>query len=431
MIDENENENQNSTYHVLLLISVAVVVSVGVGWFLLDKNSRVDVEEDTGEELAAPSPSFGNATEEAEAPELDIESALRKARLAAQAGMLAEPENRSAIRFYKRILEFDAGHEVANAELNVVLGELATVSANLLLEQRFEEAYKLAVLVAGVRPDHPLVNEVQQTLDQRTTELVTQVMQLAEGGQGDVALSTLASAEALPGRNPAYFEALRESVAEILEAGRVNNLAANVQAQANRIVATETWLGRARDAISAGNLITPVDASARDILAERSTLDEQGIEVQQELILAIIAEIEKDIIEAEFSDAEQLMQAAADLNVDSDTMSRLQMSLDLARVELQSSRVLSTSSFVRVSMARPEYPQQARRRGVTGWAVAEFTVTSSGQTAQIAIVDAEPEGVFNESAIAAVSKWTFEPRVFRGQPIDQRAAARLVFDLEK
>ena len=65
-----------------------------------------------------------------------------------------------------------------------------------------------------------------------------------------------------------------------------------------------------------------------------------------------------------------------------------------------------------------------------GWVDVVFTVTTTGHTSDIEIVGAEPANIFDSSVIEAVEEWTFEPRQYKGQPINQRTAARLVFNLE-
>ena len=57
-----------------------------------------------------------------------------------------------------------------------------------------------------------------------------------------------------------------------------------------------------------------------------------------------------------------------------------------------------------------------------------FSETGVGQ--EIEVRQSEPERIFNKAAIDAVRQWAFEPVVYRGRTINQRAAARLSFTLE-
>ena len=62
------------------------------------------------------------------------------------------------------------------------------------------------------------------------------------------------------------------------------------------------------------------------------------------------------------------------------------------------------------SYSAPQYPQGAKRRGVSGHVDVAFNVTPDGRTAAIEILDAEPAGLFDRSVTRAIRKWRFEPR---------------------
>jgi protein TonB len=57
-------------------------------------------------------------------------------------------------------------------------------------------------------------------------------------------------------------------------------------------------------------------------------------------------------------------------------------------------------------------------------------VTTEGATDAVEVTQAEPERIFDKAAIEAVRQWAFEPVVYRGRTISQRAGARLTFALE-
>ena len=78
----------------------------------------------------------------------------------------------------------------------------------------------------------------------------------------------------------------------------------------------------------------------------------------------------------------------------------------------------------------PVYPRSALRRGQEGWVEVEFTVSSDGSTAEVEVVSSSVAKVFDRASIRAVDQWQFRPRVFRGEPIDQRVRARISFTLQ-
>ena len=60
----------------------------------------------------------------------------------------------------------------------------------------------------------------------------------------------------------------------------------------------------------------------------------------------------------------------------------------------------------------PEFPEEATRRNITdGTLKARLTIDGQGAVTAVQIVDAVPPKakVFNDAAVAALSKWRFEP----------------------
>jgi protein TonB len=78
----------------------------------------------------------------------------------------------------------------------------------------------------------------------------------------------------------------------------------------------------------------------------------------------------------------------------------------------------------------PVYPQAALRQGIGGWVEVEYTVNERGSTGDVAVVAADPRGVFDEAAIAAVAAWKYRPRVVNGRPVAQRTSVTLNFSVE-
>jgi protein TonB len=79
----------------------------------------------------------------------------------------------------------------------------------------------------------------------------------------------------------------------------------------------------------------------------------------------------------------------------------------------------------------PEYPMQARQRGIEGWVVLEFTISRAGTVKDPAVVAAHPGTVFNRSALQAVRKWKYNPKIQNGQAVERPGVkVRLDFYME-
>lgn len=79
----------------------------------------------------------------------------------------------------------------------------------------------------------------------------------------------------------------------------------------------------------------------------------------------------------------------------------------------------------------PQYPREALIEGISGYVVVEFTIEADGSVADPKIVESQPRRVFDRSAIRAIYKWKFKPRVVDGKPVVRRGSTRLDFELDE
>lgn len=436
-----DEENVNSSLNIWIFISVAVVLCGGIGWFLLDTEPAQETVASVAplaETMAEPEPvSVAEVaelvTEEdlaVETPDSELEADLRKAQIAAAAEIYAEPADQSALYYYGRVLEREPGHEVANAELDAVLGQLQIVVDGQLAEERLQDAYRLAGLVAAVRPGHAIVETVQQDLDRRASELVEQAMQDARAGNNSRALATVEQAESLPGQNSEYYEAIRESIADVDQSLRDAARRRAERERAAYVASANQWVEDTRAAIAAGNLVAPAGTSARDLFLSRSVEDEYQSELRSELAAAFVAGVEAAVNASDFDLADALLAAAPDVGVPDEAVTALRNQTDERYAADKAKTLLAVNELVRRKNAAARYPRRAVERGISGWVEVEFTVTENGSTSDIRIANADPSGVFDSAVISAVEQWEFEPRVVRGRTIEQRTVARMVFNLE-
>lgn len=74
----------------------------------------------------------------------------------------------------------------------------------------------------------------------------------------------------------------------------------------------------------------------------------------------------------------------------------------------------------------PVYPQRAQARGIEGYVLLEFVVTTSGAVRDPVVVEAKPPGVFNRSAIEAALKFKYRPRVANGERLEVSGVRNLI-----
>lgn len=92
----------------------------------------------------------------------------------------------------------------------------------------------------------------------------------------------------------------------------------------------------------------------------------------------------------------------------------------------------SDRDVVPLVRVEPQYPMSAKSRGVEGWVELMFTITKAGTVTDIVITAANPGTIFNRSAVQAVSKWKYNPKVENGSAVNRPGVRqRIKFQLPK
>lgn len=93
---------------------------------------------------------------------------------------------------------------------------------------------------------------------------------------------------------------------------------------------------------------------------------------------------------------------------------------------------LGGGNLVKQVMIAPVYPRRALQRGIEGFVDVAYDVTAYGTTTNLHILHAEPEGVFEKAALAAVAKWKFRPQMVDDEPVaTTNLRERLRFSIEQ
>ena len=57
----------------------------------------------------------------------------------------------------------------------------------------------------------------------------------------------------------------------------------------------------------------------------------------------------------------------------------------------------------------PSYPTTAAEQGIEGQVTLSFSITTDGKVSDVEVVESQPQGVFDEAAVAALQKWRYHP----------------------
>lgn len=77
----------------------------------------------------------------------------------------------------------------------------------------------------------------------------------------------------------------------------------------------------------------------------------------------------------------------------------------------------------------PQYPRDAARARINGWVQLEVLVNADGSVRSAKVLGAQPKGLFEANAVAAVLRWRFKPKVVNGTPVAQRGSQRIDFNI--
>ena len=83
-----------------------------------------------------------------------------------------------------------------------------------------------------------------------------------------------------------------------------------------------------------------------------------------------------------------------------------------------------------VYLAPPKYPFEAQTNGIAGKVVVRFVVAPDGKVYESEVVSSEPEGVFDEAALAALAQSKFQPALKDDKPVSCIVKMPLKFDVD-
>lgn len=133
----------------------------------------------------------------------------------------------------------------------------------------------------------------------------------------------------------------------------------------------------------------------------------------------------------DFPGARRWLAEARAASADAAGVSRLDAALAVAQDEAQqATSFVNASSLTRTHYVAPQFPDIARTRGIDGWVDLQFVVGSDGAVSDVAVVGAQPVGIFEQAALDAVRHWRYQPVLHDRQAVSQHARVRLRFRLQ-
>jgi TonB family protein len=407
MATVSKGNNSARQSDLLLWVAGGVIATVGVAWLVVLRpwagNPETAAEAAPTVTLAVadvPPP----ADEPPASAETTLDNPLRMAELAYDAGMLVEPEEYSAWTLYSRVIKSDPSNAAALEGLSKVADDLVRRGETALEQGRFDDARGTVERIRVVLPAHEGAK------------------MLADKIWPDVGVAA---------RNTATEQPFKPELPEQQPLPKVAPVQVAPQAPARPPVDPIVEMNAAFEhAMDASRLLTPVDQSAKHhveaMVAARAD-HELTRRAQQRLSGEFLSRAAQSLEALDTEAASIWIDEAAALGADPEGVRGARASLTFQLVAMESAKPVPASALKVVTYVAPTYPQRALERRLEGWVDLEFTVGTDGSTHNVTVVGASHEGYFRKEAVAAVEKWSFEPRIFMNRPIEQRSYTRIRF----
>ena len=404
----------------------------------------------------------------------ELEALLRRADEALSAGSLTTPTGASAADLYREALRRNARDPRALNGIEQVIGRLLGSAEVQLQQGQLDAAQALASQARAIDPQHPRVAFLLGQIGAAREQAVLERAQRA-AAHGNVAGALAVLDDAAHGeRRPELVDEARDALAQQQLDSRVAD-----------------YLGRARDALSRAQLIAPAEDNARFYIESARTLapeDARVVEAVRDLIARLESEARQALAARNLDAADSWTTAVAEVGADAAQVTDLRQQVEelraatsaearsasgqraleearhaLARhdpeaaghwlaeargagadaatisaLETQAQAATSSSRepvetyvnenmLVRTRYVAPQYPQDAQRRGIDGWVELHFVVNEDGTVSALAVVAAQPAGLFEQAALAAVTQWRYQPVLQDGRAVSRRAQLRIRF----
>jgi len=265
---------------------------------------------------------------------------------------------------------------------------------------------------AALAPDDPTVRRAQRALAER--------------------LLAQARSAALAGNVPdaeRWAEAANDAGAPLEELADVRRALQSARAAASAgTVARLTGLFSQR--LAQGQLLTPPTDSARFYLAQLESADPTNpstVLARTSLATHLLAQARRTLDGGDWAAAQDWLTEARVVGVGGADASAVEQAIAAARRGSATGSVLPEVSLKRVRYVEPVYPAVAEQLGRSGTVEMQFTVGPDGSVSDIKVTHAEPQGMFDSAAIAAVRSWRYQPLQRDGHPVAQRISVRLNF----
>ncbi|MEM9622071.1 MAG: TonB family protein [Pseudomonadota bacterium] len=394
---------------------------------------------------------------------------LERAEQAFMAGRISAPEGDSALYYYQKTLQRDAGNLQARKGVERVTGFLVNAAESAVLKADWVAAEDLATQAMAIAPENrsaiSLVSRVNH--HQKIRQLEEQaVVQVASGNlTKPKGSNALASYRAILAMDPGNAVALQgiDSVAQRLATLAQTEAFAENHTRARELIAlakeiaphtpgiaqteklTLQWSDMVKDQAVKEDLLAAAEAMQADNLVGQAgdqgpgalthyrsalTKDPDSRAARSGIQLVINGLIERAWLQSrdeDLTDAEATVALAVEAGAETEQLAEINSELNFLHKRQRAragkfDEVIAIGELQAKRRTAPVLP-----RGITeGWVELLFTVNEEGDVEDVVVVDASGYELY-EPAVVAVGRWRFEPYRQLGRTMPVRSGVRFTF----
>lgn len=356
--------------------AACLVVAAAAAWYLMREEAPAPADAPPVSADAERAPAEDAPLAQASpAAEGDVDELLEKARLAMRERRYVEPENNSALLYYRSAGLADPGNAEALDGLTRLRPVIVANFDELAKAGRLDAAAAALAQLATALPDDPAIAELRLRL------AAARIAKAIEDGDAERATALVRSAQAASAVPAAQLAKWRSEISGLTEKAKKEQLA---DRQAREAAAAEQ---KAREARAA--------QAAREAQAVRERESARKLEEER---------------------AAQAAQATAK-SAEADAKAQKSAS---QRIEPKLKRNVT-----------PDFPAEAFDKGLSGLVTVAYTVDVEGKTQDVRVESSDPPGIFDRAATSAVRRWRYEPATVDGVPTEAQLRISIRFTLPK
>jgi TonB family protein len=316
----------------------------------------------------------------------------------------------------------EARQELAQQQVDARVTDFLNRSRDALTQGRLIEPVEdnARFYIESARALAPHSADVQQASQDLITRLESEGRAALTAGNADQA-DVWAAAAADAGADPGEVASLHTQAQQLRSAAKADALKQLVHSF--------------DQALEQGHVVEPATDSAKFYLARLQQADATSPAAEAARTAygtRLLDEARSTLRGQDFPATRRWLTEARTAGVDPQDIGKLDAALSVAQDEAQqASSVVNESTLVRMHYVAPQFPQAARERGIDGWVDLQYLVDTDGAVSDVAVVGAQPAGVFEQAALDAIRHWRYQPVVHGGHVVSQRTHVRLRFTVQR